>query len=268
MIWLTGAAVIVGAWLLFHTLHERYPYWIFIRTPSTGATPGDFGVPFTRLSIGALDAIHVEPPNARATLFICHGNLESISDWAATQKYLYDRELASFVFDYSGFGDSGGIHSVRQLRADTIAAFAALQARAPVLPIFGLGFSMGASVLLDALPTTGVTWRGVIIVGTYSSLRDIAPLRRGLPRWWVRSLPDVYNNTQLIARVDKPLLAIHSEDDDVVPVALAHKLFAAAPAHAQCVLIRGPTHREFFAAPTPAYWQPILDFIAASRETG
>ena len=63
---------------------------------------------------------------------------------------------------------------------------------------------------------------GVVTLGAFAALRDVAPvLARGL-------LTGVYDNRSTIARVEEPILILHGTADEVVPIEQAKALQAAS----------------------------------------
>src|SRR5208282_4357379 len=94
-----------------------------------------------------LDSVFVSPEQSpAAALLICHGIGEVVENWHAAQQLLALHGVASLVFDYSGFGKSGGTVDWRVCEDDAVSAFSLLQALVPGVPITLLGFSMGSGV--------------------------------------------------------------------------------------------------------------------------
>src|SRR5436190_6983046 len=89
-------------------------------------TPASAGLPFSRVAVENGNRTLIgwwvraradsgkQPP---AVLFL-HGNRSSISDYIALQKFFYKHGVSSLVFDYSGFGASGGSASLKNAIAD------------------------------------------------------------------------------------------------------------------------------------------------------
>src|SRR5204863_2354370 len=84
------------------------------------ATPASVGIPFSRVAVEAGNRtligwwVRARADSGRtppAVLFL-HGNRSSISDYVELQRFLYKQGISSLVFDYSGFGASGGAPSL------------------------------------------------------------------------------------------------------------------------------------------------------------
>src|SRR5213075_3127589 len=64
-------------------------------------------------------------------LLIFHGNGEAISGWVDAIRILHDGGAAAMVFDYSGFGDSGGEPTLAHFHEDGIAAWRSFRTGLP-----------------------------------------------------------------------------------------------------------------------------------------
>jgi alpha-beta hydrolase superfamily lysophospholipase len=107
--------------------------------------------------------------DARAVLAIVHGHGEHSGRYEKIADFLVARGIAVCGFDHRGHGRSRGqrghIDSWAQYRADT-AAFLRLMGRLePRCPVFLMGHSMGALVVLDYLIHDPAGIRGAIISG-------------------------------------------------------------------------------------------------------
>ena len=164
--------------------------------------------------------------DAQKAILIFHGRYECISEWIPVQHFLWEHGIASMVFDYSGFGDSTGSASVANLRQ----------------------------------------FDGVILIAAYTSARDAAVQTGTLPRWLTFIVPDMYNNVRMIQRVHNPLLIIHSRDDQVFPVTMGEKIFAAANDPKYMAVLEGLKHNDILEGQAAAYLSPIPGFLGLTCE--
>ncbi len=136
-------------------------------------------------------------------------------------------QISLFAFDYRGYGKSSGIPHEAGLIADGRAARDWLSRRAKVDPqqIVLWGRSLGGAVAVQLSHQRPA--RGMILDRTFSSLTDVAAWHYPwLPvRYLMRNR---YNSLQFIGQYEGPLLQSHGTVDQVIPYALAEKLFAAA----------------------------------------
>ncbi len=245
-------------------------------------TPASLGVPYADLQIpsgdhtlhawwvraGRPDTAHAAAaaaPPATPAVLLFHGNRTSLAQQAGVQQVLYRAGISSLAFDYSGFGTSGGTPSPRALRRDARAAFAVFtdSARGASRRIL-LGTSLGAAVLLDVITDLERGSDGVVLVGPFTSARDLAVRRRGVPHWLTWLMPDLYDNVAAVRPLTKPLLIVASVQDSVFPIAGADRLFAAASEPKRLVRLEHTGHDAYLA--TDESWRPVIAFIKQGPE--
>lgn len=138
-----------------------------------------------------------------------------------------------FVFDYRGYGENAGSPSEEGLAADARAVWKYVTEERNVSPerviVYGESLGGGVAVRLAAeLCESGTPPAGLIVRSTFSSLADTGAFHYPwLPVRWL--LRDRFESVQRIGAVRCPLLQLHGERDEIVPIHLGRKLFAAAP---------------------------------------
>src|SRR5207253_2409200 len=106
---------------------------------------------------------------------IYHGDEENLSDWASAQALLYRNGISSCVFDYSGYGASGGKPGVVNLHEDGLAAYGQFLAMTPrASRRYVMGFSLGSGVLLDVISALRPAPAGLVIAAGFTSAREAA----------------------------------------------------------------------------------------------
>lgn len=244
----------------------------FVTPPPGALVPDALGAPSQRLSFASGDrtlrASHVPVADPRApALLIFHGDEEDISRWAAVQHHLYTAGVASFVFDYSGYGASTGRPSVKRLREDGLAAYERFVALTPTAARrLVLGFSLGSAVLLDIAGRLQPVPDGIVIGAGFASAREMAVATGVVPGWAAWLLPDVWNNEARVAELALPLLIVHGRRDEVVPVGQAQRLCDAARGSRRLVLLDGLSHD---APLTPqqarSFWRSVVGFVQSGE---
>lgn len=265
-------AVVLGADLLRQGLLLWVEREAFTTPPPGALTPDALGAPSTRLDIESgenrLRASFVATPDPAApALLVFHGDDEELSRWAGVQRDLRAAGIASLVFDYSGYGASGGRPGVAQLTRDGIAAyrrFVELTPQASRRVV--LGFSLGAAVLLDGAAQFQPPPDGVLLAGAFVSAREIAAATGAAPRWAVAWLPDLWNNERAIARLRGEPLLVHSRADEVVPFDDALRLCRALHGHGRLLAVDGLSHDAPWKPDEAArFWAPLIDSIRSGR---
>ncbi|HWH96563.1 MAG TPA: alpha/beta hydrolase [Baekduia sp.] len=185
------------------------------------------------------------PPAATAGVVILHGadsRKESHFDFA---RACAAGGLAALAFDARGHGDSAGPLDGRAL--DDVARMAdLLRARAGVEQIGLRGSSMGGYLALAAAAGTGAA--AVVAICPASATGLAVAVRAGrfafpVDRAAVLALLANHDETAAAAALGVPLLLLHAEGDEVVPVELSRAVHAAAP-RSKLVVVPGGHHRS------------------------
>ncbi|MCW3478594.1 alpha/beta hydrolase [Neisseriaceae bacterium JH1-16] len=251
-----------------HGIFLLVEHHAFTTMPPGKLVPEAFGVPSRQIILNSdgrlLRGSFVQAPDRRAAaVLIFHGDAESISDWAGIQASLYERGVASLVFDYSGYGASTGRPTVRHLHQDGLIAhqqFMALTRQAN--HHYLLGFSLGCAVLLDVLPDLHPAPDGIVIASGFASAREAVVAVGVVPNWLARLLPDVWDNEARMGLVRVPALIVHSRADEELDWRQAVRLSEATTSPHRLVMLDGLAHD---AAITPKeqdrFWAPIFAFL-------
>ncbi len=238
-------------------------------TPPPGTQrPDTLGAPskqFTFLSGGRrLHASWVGAADPRApALLLFHGNGEELSQWAPVQARLHAAGIASFVFDYSGYGASAGRPTLARLREDGLAAWRQFVALTPQASRrVALGFSLGSAVLLDLAPRLQPRPQGLVIGAGFASAREMAVSVGLVPGWAAWLLPNLWNNEGRIAEVRLPLLILHGRNDELIPVRDALRLCRAAAGPRRLVLLEHLPHdAPLEPARSAGFWAAVEEWV-------
>ncbi len=230
------------------------------------ANPGQAGMAYRDVRFRTGDGIElhgwfIPGSGGSPVLLFCHGNAGNISDRLESIRIFHDLGLSVFIFDYRGYGLSGGRASEAGTYEDARAAYRLLVQEEGVRPedIVFFGRSLGGSVAI-ALAAEHVP-AALIVESCFPSLADVAA--RAYPFLPVRRLIRVrYDSTDRISRVRCPKLLIHSRDDEIVPLGLGLRLFELAAHPKQFLEIRGD-HNAGFVESGRAYTEGLERFLAA-----
>jgi pimeloyl-ACP methyl ester carboxylesterase len=214
----------------------------------------DVGPPAASLSLEI-----VEPRSAAGTVFVLHG-IRAGKQWMrGWGTMLADAGFRAVLVDLRGHGRSTGdfmSYGVVEAR-DLSQTLDALEERGLVAGRVGaMGTSYGAA--------TAIEWAGidprvtaVVAVAPYESLRAVVPgyAPVPLPASFVDGCideagaragfdPDLASPLAAIAKTRAPVLLVHGRSDERIPFAHSEHLFAAAPDHAELVLVPGAGHES------------------------
>jgi fermentation-respiration switch protein FrsA (DUF1100 family) len=242
---------------------------MLITRPNGPETPADAGLKYDDFFIKSgnrrLQAwfVKAEPSGGvRKAMLIYHGINESISDWVPALHFLWQHGVSAMVFDYSGFGNSEGHASLANLRQDAQAAYRVFMSRTGEdCQKYALGYSLGTGVLLEAAPHFACPLDGLFLVAGYSSARDAAVQMQALPARFTFIIPDVFNNVQAIRQVRTPLLIVHSLDDQLFPVTMPERIYAAANDPRRLVMLKGIPHNGLVEGKAAEYLAPVVGAV-------
>ncbi len=177
---------------------------------------------------------------AKGTILFLHGNAENISTHILSIYWLPGRGYNVFIFDYRGYGRSQGQATVAGALTDTEAALQTLTARPDIDTdrIVVLGQSLGGALAVPAVAQSGLRnhIKAVIIDSAFSSYGAIT--REKMADFWLTwplqwipwlTMDESFSPEQAIANISPiPILIIHNEQDPIVPVHHATRLYNAA----------------------------------------
>jgi alpha-beta hydrolase superfamily lysophospholipase len=234
-------------------------------------TPADYGLRYEDLAFAPSDrpltlrGWWMPPATApRAAVVLVHGGGEDnrtqpYQNGLALARDLVARGFAVLAFDLRNFGESDATpegSTFGDLEAhDVVGAASAIAARAPELPVVGLGCSMGGATVIQAA-ARGARLRAIVVDSTFADAAEVAVpftvAATGWPRllvWpfvWsavhLHGVPVGRGTTLAAARrvpASVPALIVHNEADPIVPAAHAHRLATVLP-RSEVWLTRAP----------------------------
>lgn len=247
--------------------------FVFFPDRTLVATPAALGLPFEEVRFPAADGVPLSgwlvpgPPGAPLILF-CHGNAGNISHRLDNLLLLHRLGVTVFIFDYRGYGQSGGTPSEAGTYEDARGALAWLRSRGwnPARMVY-FGRSLGAGVAVQlALEQPPA---GLVLESPFPSVAAMGrrhyPLLSCLLGWLVRAR---YDNLAKLPRIHVPLLIFQGSRDTVVTEGMARRLFARANAPKTFYLIPGAGHNDTLQLGGAAYWRQWRRFLAPLSRHG
>ncbi len=244
-------------------------YLLYVPARGLEATPALEGLAYEDVWFPARDGrkLHgwfVPAPGAEFTVLWFHGNAGNIGHRVNNLKYLH-RLLGVhvFIFDYRGYGQSEGRFSDLSEEAtyhDGTGAVAYVRGRTDVRQtrLVYFGRSLGAAIAVEVARQDPPV--GLILETTFTSVRDMArvvapyvPLRRFLR---IR-----YDTVAKLPGVRVPLLIIHGDQDEVVPLEQAKRLLEAANPPKTLYTIQGARHNDTYVVGGERYFAEWAAFL-------
>jgi len=240
--------------------------FIFHPEREINATPESAGLSYENVFFKSADGVRlngwfVPGPDPSRVMIWFHGNAGNIGHRVKRLRLFHDElGLSVFVFDYRQYGRSGGSATEEGTYRDARAALQYVKTRTGLLPkrILYFGHSLGAAVAVEL--AIHAPPRALILESPLTSMHDMA--RAKLPYLPVGFLiRDDYDSLSKIRSVHAPLLILHGERDEVVPINQGRRLFEAAHPPKKFYIIPGASHNDTFIAGGGPYWEVWKKFL-------
>lgn len=162
---------------------------------------------------------------AAITLLHFHGNSGLLLNQYQTIAPLLKYGFQIFVFDYSGFGFSEGKATRKNVLIDANSTLSYVKNRPDVknTKLVLYGHSLGGHLSAVVAGERQAEIDGLVIEGAFSSHKDIAAKTAGFFGRLIVS--EKYSAHKSIGTYKKPLLVIHSTEDEVIPYKMGRKIF-------------------------------------------
>lgn len=199
------------------------------------------------------------------SIVLFHGNGEVVADYDDLCPLYRRFGLNLAVSDYRGYGRSSGSPSYTAMMTDAHAVKAAVLAQLDELGWqrgrFLMGRSLGALSALELAATDPEGFRGLIVESGAANLRGWTRFAQpGEEQAW-EALAEVQR--ERLAAIRLPLLTIHGELDELIPVERALEAHeAAGSAEKVLVIVPGAGHNDLLAVGTRPYFEALAAFVA------
>ncbi|MEW5692273.1 MAG: alpha/beta hydrolase [Candidatus Hydrogenedentota bacterium] len=255
---------------MFVWFYERkliyFPYKILEYTPDVIGLKWedievvtDDGIRLNGWYIPALDSI--------CTLIFAHGNAGNISHRLDKIIMFYKRNISVFIFDYRGYGKSGGRPSEKGLYLDGLAAYNYLVNKRGVQPedIVVYGESIGSAIVSYIASKNRV--RAIILESPFTNARDMST--KILPFLPVKYFVTIkFDIMSMLKDVEDRILIIHGNKDEIVPFLLGKKLFDSLKTkNKEFYEVPEAGHNDVSFVGGDRYFDRIKEFILANRDT-
>lgn len=200
------------------------------------------------------------PPDAPVILFL-HGNAQEVYSWSPVNQELKGLRCRMLLIDFHGYGKSGGEPGEQALYMDGEAAMEWLNSRGVQdKDVIVFGKSLGGGVACEIAKRRSI--RALILESTFTSLARVGKrlfpfLPSGL------SLGEEYDSIRKVKDCDCPVMVIHGEMDDLIPVGEGMDLYQAAPGRKEIYLVPGAGHNDVSMVAGAEYVRRISFFLNA-----
>ncbi|MDD5299724.1 MAG: alpha/beta hydrolase [Gallionella sp.] len=264
------AAAYGGLALLLFIFQSRLVFYPEIGR-EVSATPGQIGLPYEDLQLKTSDGIslhgwYIPAAQPRGTVLFLHGNAGNISHRLDSLRMFHRLGYSTLIFDYRGYGNSGGTPSEQGTYRDAEAAWRYLteQLHIPSCRIVLFGESLGGTVA--AWLAGRQKPAALVIASGFTSVPDLGQqLYPYLPVRWLARIR--YDTRAYLRSVAAPVLVAHSPQDDIIPFEHGRALFAAANPPKQFLELAGG-HNDGFIFMREAWVKTLEDFLGGQMDAG
>jgi len=185
----------------------------------------------------------LETPNAKHTVIIHHGNAKNVAFFFPAAEVFHNVGTNVLLYDYEGFGRSDGPTAHEALRRDSQAVYTFVrnEKKIPANQIVHCGISIGTGAACDIASREPCA--GVFLCSPYWRLSDVAkrllPFMHLYPSFAFPS-PDV--GGEQIVNTNVPIMIVHGDNDFVISVANAYKIYERAIGQKQLHIVKNGFH--------------------------
>lgn len=191
------------------------------------------------------------PRSPKGTIVHFHGNYGNLSNHFPMALFLLNNGYDVLAFDYQGYGASEGTPSPERLVEDGRAAivYAQEHLRNPKTGVAVFSQSLGgAAAIVSVAKMPSV--KGLVVEAAFSGYRAMGKAAMKRSAWLLPLYPvaplflakSVDPASYIKAISPRPILLIHGDADEVVPVEMARVLFDAARDPKELWIVPGAKH--------------------------
>lgn len=212
---------------------------------------------------GNLSACLVEKPGSDKLLLVSHGNAGNLGHRLGLASLLVSSGASVLLYDYQGFGESNGTATCNNLLSDGLTAFDyavnSLHYKPENIIIYGESVGCGVTTHIMQNRPAGK----VILQSPFTSLSNAA--RDKLFFLWVlpASLtPEPnFDNLAAVQKPHAPLLLIHGDKDQILPMSYSETLFAKALAPKQLYIGHDEGHNDIGLKNAAGLTEAVKKFV-------
>ncbi len=247
----------------------------YFPTRDEPSTPATWGLKYEAIDFKSGDGtplhgwfIPARDGKPKATVVFSHGNAGSISYHIGFCAWFAQAGYNVIMYDYRGFGKSGGSVDRRGMVDDVKAVFAYALTRSDIDPnrIISYGHSLGGAKSVTALaesPVKGL--RGIIIDGAFASYQAMARVIGG--KLGASLVSDELAPKDFVEKLTPvPFLVVHGTRDEVVPVSQGIQLYESAGQPKTLFEVKSGRHGTALTEDDGAYRKRTLDWISKTLD--
>lgn len=242
----------------------------YFPTKDEPATPRSWGFSYESVNFKSTDGTSIHgwfiPAKSKVkkgTVVFSHGNSGSMGYHLGFILWMADAGYNILMYDYRGFGKSGGTPERRGILDDVKAAFAYVKTRKDVdaTKLVSYGHSLGGAKSITALaenPVRGV--RAIVIDGAFASYLSMARFVGG--QLGEQLVSDEWAPKDFVKKLTPiPLLVVHGTLDEVVPFSQGKLLYDRASEPKTLFAVKGGHHGDSLYQNNGLYRKKMLEWL-------
>ena len=182
---------------------------------------------------------------APVTILYAHGNAGHVQRFAPAASYIASLGFDVLLYDYRGYGRSGGdSEDETTLYADGRAAMAYLvrSRGVPAESIAQYGYSLGSAVSAELAVSDAC--RAVVLVAPLASISaQVAAMYPWLPEPFHALACSRFDTVGKISRARCPVMVVHGDRDEIIGVEQGRAVYAASREPKRLMIMPGASHR-------------------------
>ena len=210
----------------------------------------DYGLNEAELTIETEDGVKLSGILCKSTakpkklVFFLHGNAGNLTDQAQAAKFYTDLGFDFFTFDYRGFGKSSGeIKSEEQFYEDIERMYDEMLSVYSPDSIVIVGYSVGTAPAAMIANRAKPSPSKLVLIAPYFSMTDMTTRRYPFIPSFL--LEYKFETDKFVSRQQMPILIIHGDKDEVLPVDGSRKLSKLLNEKSSYYEIKGQGHDDF-----------------------
>ena len=203
---------------------------------------------------------------AAPTILYFHANAELTEEYDDFAEYYHHFGINLIVAGYRGYGHSSGQPSKDSLHLDSLSVFdyvkEYLNENSFSAQLVIMGRSLGSSAAIHIAANRINDIDGLVIESGFATEVPLLSLLKINPSDIDYKLEDGFENLKKIKDYRKPLLVIHSDMDEIIPLSQADMLMIECPSeNKQIFRVEGAGHNNIISVAREHYFSNIRDFI-------
>ncbi len=198
-------------------------------------------------------ALYLKNPESKYTILYSHGNATDLGGLQYLHKNFYKHGYSVLTYDYSGYGQSGGVASEQQVYNDAQAIYNYLINDKKVKPeqIIAYGHSLGAAIATDLAYNNTVG--ALVLESPFTTAFRVKTIYSMVPF-------DKFSSIDKIGNIHAPVFITHSKDDNIIPFWHGVELFDTANEPKKFLAFEKGGHTQI--THNKRFWQTFEKFVS------